>query len=76
MSELKRTELEMKLRAEMLKNNLVTLDELAAVSGVSRTTLGNVLAEKYAPAPKTIQAIYDALPKSSVQDLFNIFFTH
>ena len=62
------------LRVEMAKNGIIQIKDLADVSGVPRPTIDNMLSGRSTPNQRTIQAIYDALPVSAVQDLFAIFF--
>lgn len=64
------------LRVEMAKNGIIQIKDLADVSGVPRPTIDNMLSGRSTPNQRTIQAIYDALPVSAVQDLFSIFFDH
>lgn len=64
------------LRMEMLKNGMRLITELETASGVPRATLDNMVAGRNTPNQRTIQAVFDALPASKVEDLFPIFFTH
>ena len=63
-------------RIEMVKNGCKTIVDFEAASGVPRATIDNMLTGRNVPNQRTIQAVYDALPNSSVGDLFAIFFRH
>ena len=67
---------ELALRGEMLKHGMTKFSELASDSGIPKSTVDNMVAGRNAPSQQTIQAIFDALPHSKVEDLFAIFFTH
>lgn len=64
------------LRMEMLKNGMRLISDLETASGVPRATIDNMITGRNTPNQRTIQAIYDALPASKVEELFPIFFTH
>lgn len=63
-------------RTEMARNGFKSVVEFGADAGIPRATIDNMIAGRNAPSQQTIQAIFDALPKSKVEDLFAIFFTH
>lgn len=66
---------EQALRREMVNNGYYQILDLEKASGVPRSTIRNVLDGRHMPNYKTIQAIINALPASSVEALFSIFFT-
>ena len=61
-------------RTELARNGFKTVAAFEIASGIPRATIDNMLTERNVPNQRTIQAVYDALPKSSVSDLFTIFF--